>query len=95
MVTFSADTNPDIEIARTLGIGELTFFSRVHYGGGAASGSCTRPRMAVASGVADVVVVYRAFNERSGNRFGAGSRTARSCRRPRTPTSPGTRPRAC
>jgi 17-hydroxy-3-oxo-4-pregnene-20-carboxyl-CoA lyase len=28
--------------------------------------------MAVASGVADVVVCYRAFNERSGNRFGAG-----------------------
>ena len=26
--------------------------------------------MAVATGVADVVVCYRAFNERSGNRFG-------------------------
>ena len=34
MVTYSADTNPDIDIARALGIGELTFFSRVHYGGG-------------------------------------------------------------
>jgi len=28
--------------------------------------------MAVATGIADVVVVYRAFNERSGMRFGAG-----------------------
>jgi len=71
-VTYSADTNPDIDIARALGIGELTFLSRVHYGGGAALGVMLQASLAVASGVADVVVVYRAFNERSGNRFGAG-----------------------
>ncbi len=72
MVTFSADTNPEIEIARSLGIGELSFFSRIHYGGGAACATVQQAAMAVASGVADVVVCYRAFNERSGNRFGAG-----------------------
>ena len=38
MVTFSADTNPEIEIARSLGMGDLTFFSRIHYGGGAGCG---------------------------------------------------------
>jgi len=72
MVTFTADTNPEIEIARNLGIGELTFFSRVHHGGGAGGGTIQQAAMAVATGVADVVVCYRAFNERSGNRFGAG-----------------------
>src|SRR5271154_5443142 len=72
MVTFSSDTNPEIEIARSLGMGELTFFSRIHYGGGAGCGTIQQAAMAVASGVADVVVCYRAFNERSGNRFGAG-----------------------
>src|ERR1700688_1995459 len=36
LVTFAADSNPEIEVARTLGMGELTFFSRIHYGGGAA-----------------------------------------------------------
>ena len=72
MVTYSADTNPDIDIARSLGIGELTFFDRIHYGGGACCGTVQHAAMAVASGVADVVVCYRAFNERSGNRFGAG-----------------------
>ena len=72
LVTFSSDTNPEIEIARSLGIGELTFFSRIHYGGGAGCGTIQQAAMAVASGVADVVVCYRAFNERSGNRFGAG-----------------------
>jgi acetyl-CoA acetyltransferase len=72
LVTFSADTNPEIEIARSLGMGELTFFSRIHYGGGAACATVHQAAMAVSSGVADVVVCYRAFNERSGNRFGAG-----------------------
>ena len=72
MVTFSSDTNPDIDIARSLGIGDLTFFSRIHYGGGAACATIQQAALAVSSGVADVVVCYRAFNERSGSRFGAG-----------------------
>jgi acetyl-CoA acetyltransferase len=72
LATFSADTNPEIDVARSLGMGELTFFSRVHYGGGAACGIVHQAAMAVASGACDVVVCYRAFNERSGNRFGAG-----------------------
>ena len=72
MVTFTADTNPEIEIARLTGIGDLTFFSRIHHGGGAACGTVQQAAMAVAEGIADVVVVYRAFNERSGHRFGTG-----------------------
>jgi len=73
MVTFSAETNPEIDIARSLGMGDLTFFSRIHYGGGAACGTVQQAALAVQAGVADVVVCYRAFNERSGHRFGAGS----------------------
>ena len=72
LVTFSADTNPEIEIARSLGMGDLTFFSRIHYGGGAACATVQQAALAVAAGVAEVVVCYRAFNERSGNRFGTG-----------------------
>jgi len=72
MVTFTADTNPEIEIARNLGIGELSFFSRVHHGGGAACGTIQQAVLAVNAGVADYVVCYRAFNERSGHRFGSG-----------------------
>src|ERR1700691_1939712 len=72
LVTFAADTNPEIEVARTLGMGDLTFFSRIHYGGGAACATVHQAAMAVASGVADVAVCYRAFNERSGHRFGTG-----------------------
>jgi acetyl-CoA acetyltransferase len=72
MVTYSTDNNPDVEIARHVGIGSLRHFSRVHYGGGAACGTIVMAAMAVATGVADAVVCYRAFNERSGRRFGAG-----------------------
>ncbi|MFF9866622.1 lipid-transfer protein [Streptomyces sp. NPDC013953] len=72
MVTFTMDTSPEITVAQATGIGELSFFSRVHYGGGAACATVQQAALAVATGVADVVVCYRAFNERSGRRFGAG-----------------------
>jgi acetyl-CoA acetyltransferase len=72
MVTFTMDTNNEIEVARSLGVPELKFFSRIHHGGGAACGTVQQAVLAVATGTADVVVCYRAFNERSGRRFGLG-----------------------
>ncbi|MFE1546675.1 lipid-transfer protein [Streptomyces sp. NPDC058718] len=72
LVTFTMDTNPEITVAQAAGIGELSFFSRVHYGGGAACATVQQAALAVACGVAEVVVCYRAFNERSGRRFGSG-----------------------
>ncbi|WP_435611476.1 lipid-transfer protein [Streptomyces sp. bgisy159] len=72
MVTFTMDTSPEITVAQACGIGELSFFSRVPYGGGAACATVQQAALAVASGMAEVVVCYRAFNERSGRRFGAG-----------------------
>lgn len=70
LVSFTMDTNTEIAVARASGIGELSFFSRIHYGGGAAAATVQQAAMAVATGVAEVVVCYRAFNERSGMRFG-------------------------
>jgi acetyl-CoA acetyltransferase len=69
---FTMETNPEIAVARALGIPELKFFSRIPHGGGGACAPVQQAALAVANGVADVVVVYRAFNERSGHRFGAG-----------------------
>ena len=82
MANFSMDNNPAIEVNRTLGGGDLRFFSRVHYGGGAACGTIQQAAMAVATGVATTVVCYRAMNERSMQRFGAGVQG-----RPPTPTT--------
>jgi acetyl-CoA acetyltransferase len=72
MVTFTMDTSPEITVAQAAGIGELSFFSRIHYGGGAACATVQQAALAIATGVAEVVVCYRAFNERSGRRFGSG-----------------------
>ncbi len=70
--TFTMDTNPETDIARGLGIDELTHFSRVPFGGGAPCATVQYAAMAVNEGVADYVLCYRAFNERSGRRFGSG-----------------------
>jgi acetyl-CoA acetyltransferase len=72
MVTFTLDFNDEIEVARVLGVGDLRFFSRIPHGGGAACGTVAHAAMAVATGMADVVVCYRALNGRSWRRYGAG-----------------------
>lgn len=76
LITFTMDSNEEAEVARNLGIPKLTMFSRVPYGGGGACAVVMHAAMAVATGVADVVVCYRAFNERSGMRFGGAAMTA-------------------
>ncbi|OLF06576.1 lipid-transfer protein [Actinophytocola xinjiangensis] len=70
MVTFTMDANAETALARELGVPELTFFGRVPYGGGAACAVVAHAAMAVATGAASTVLCYRAFNERSGRRFG-------------------------
>jgi acetyl-CoA acetyltransferase len=66
------DTSDEIEIARAVGIKDLTFFSRTPHGGGAAIGVIHQAAMAIATGSAKAVVVYRALNGRSGARYSEG-----------------------
>ena len=70
LVTFTLDTSEEMEVARNLGMERLTMFARIPYGGGASAATVMQAAMAVATGTAEVVVCYRAFNERSGMRFG-------------------------
>jgi acetyl-CoA acetyltransferase len=72
MTTFTLDSSDEIEVARAVGCGDLTFYSRVNYGGGAAVGIVHHAAMAVATGTADYVVGYRALNGRSGQRYSEG-----------------------
>jgi acetyl-CoA acetyltransferase len=76
LTTFTMDTSSEIAVARELGVPSLRFFSRINYGGGAACATVQQAAMAVATGVADVVVCYRGFNERSESRFGQFSLAA-------------------
>ena len=72
MVTFTIDQNEEVDVARAIGCRDLGFYSRIPYGGGAATGTLLQAAMAVATGVAEVVVCYRALNGRSGQRYSAG-----------------------
>ena len=71
--SYSVDKVPEYEIARLLGAKNVKFFSQIPHGGGAACAPVLHAAMAVATGVAKTVVVYRAMNERSWYRFGTGS----------------------
>src|SRR5262249_18484797 len=74
-VTFTMDSTPQIALARRLGVGPARVFRPV--GDGRAAGAIVQQAaMAVASGIAQVVVCYRALNERSGRRFGQVTRAA-------------------
>jgi acetyl-CoA acetyltransferase len=70
LVTFTADTNDELALMRSVGIQSVAWTSRTPFGGGGACATIQHAAAAVAAGVAEVVVVYRAFNERSGRRFG-------------------------
>ncbi len=70
MTTFTIDNNEDVDIVRSLGVENLTFSSRVPHGGGGSTGTLAHAMAAVESGLANVVVGWRAMNERSESRFG-------------------------
>jgi len=72
MTTFTMDLTDDIEVARSVGIGGLTFQSQIPHGGGAALGVLMQAAMAVATGAAKYVVCYRDLNGRSGQRYSSG-----------------------
>jgi acetyl-CoA acetyltransferase len=69
-VTFTIDPNDELNLMRSVGIRQMRWTSRTPFGGGGSSATIEHATAAVVSGAADVVVVYRAFNERSGRRFG-------------------------
>ena len=72
LVSFTLDSTDEIELARAVGAGDLTFYSKINYGGGAAVGTIAQAAMAIATGQASTVVCYRAMNGRSGKRMGQG-----------------------
>jgi acetyl-CoA acetyltransferase len=70
MVTFTLDPNDELLLMRGLGIPELRYWSRTPHGGPGSNTMVQHAAAAVTAGVANSVLLYRAFNERSGRRFG-------------------------
>ncbi|MET0371725.1 MAG: lipid-transfer protein [Sphingobium sp.] len=70
MVTLDIDNNSVGELQRAIGGEALSWFCNIPGGGGGGAGAVALAMQAVATGVAKVVVCYRAMNERSEYRYG-------------------------
>jgi acetyl-CoA acetyltransferase len=85
LASFAEDRNDATFLAADLGIGELRYASLSWLpGGGGACAAVANAAMAVESGAAEVVVVYRSLCQGQFGRFGRGP-GARAVRGPRVP----------
>ena len=57
---YSMEDGREAEVARNVGLGDITFFGQVGYGGGAGCGAVGHAAMAVATGQCKVAVAWRA-----------------------------------
>jgi acetyl-CoA acetyltransferase len=78
LVTYTIDNNEDVDLIRSMGIGEIGFSTRVPWGGAGTMASLAMAQAAIRSGLAEVVLVWRAMNERSEYRFGAATGEVKS-----------------
>ena len=68
MSSYTMETTDAVDVAKSIGAGDLTFFSQVGYGGGAGPGCVGHLAMAVASGQCNVGVAWRSRKRGSGVR---------------------------
>jgi acetyl-CoA acetyltransferase len=59
LASYTMEPFAEVEIARNLGMGDITWFAQVGYGGGAGCGVVGQAAMAVATGQASAVVAWR------------------------------------
>ncbi len=60
LAMFSMESGREVDVARNVGLGDITYFSEVGYGGGAGCGVVGQAAMAVATGQCRVAVAWRA-----------------------------------
>jgi len=75
LVTYQSDSTEPVRLAYALGLDRVRFFAQTSYGGGGACATFQQAALAVQSGAADVVVVYRGLNGRSKTRYGQPTET--------------------
>ena len=68
LCSYTMEATEEVDIARNIGCGDITFFSQVGYGGGAGCGVVGHAAMAVATGQAEVAVAWRSRKRGSGPR---------------------------
>ena len=70
MITFTIDNSDEVGLCRCLGVRDLAYTTRIPGGGAASVATIYQAMAAVTSGACEVVLVWRAMNERSQYRFG-------------------------
>ncbi len=60
LAMFSMENGREVDVARNVGLGDITYFGEIGYGGGAACGTVGHAAMAVATGQCQVAVAWRA-----------------------------------
>ena len=71
--SYTLETTDEVEIAKSIGAGDVTFFSQVGYGGGAGPATIGHLAMAIASGQCRVGVAWRSRKRGSGPRPWTGA----------------------
>jgi acetyl-CoA acetyltransferase len=74
LVRYSYDNVTPAMVVRAMGMRDVRWYGEVPFGGTAQCGVVAQAAAAIASGIANVVVVYRSLNERSGVRYGRAER---------------------
>ncbi|NQZ98074.1 MAG: lipid-transfer protein [Myxococcales bacterium] len=76
MASYTMENTSEVDIAKNIGAGDMSFFAQVGYGGGAGPGVVGLLAMAVATGQCEVGVAWRSRKRGSGGRPWAGAQQA-------------------
>jgi len=68
LASYTMESTSEVEIAKRIGAGDITFFSQVGYGGGAGPATVGQLAMAIAAGQCRVGVAWRSRKRGSGGR---------------------------
>jgi acetyl-CoA acetyltransferase len=80
LMKWYVDTSTEAEIATNLGIRDLAWFGEINQAGNVGAALVAHAAAAIHSGLANVVVIYRGVNGRSGRRYGRGDVTGQGGR---------------
>ena len=80
LLRWSVDTSSEATVAANLGLSNLSWFGEINQAGNVGAALVANAAAAIHAGLANVVVIYRGVNGRSGRRYGRGDVTGRSGR---------------
>jgi acetyl-CoA acetyltransferase len=78
LASYTLESSDEVEVAKCLGLGDVTFFTQVGWGGGAGPACVGQLALAVAAGQCRVGVVWRSRKRGSGGRPWAAQEAARA-----------------